>query len=188
MLEYEKKIMLTADEYQAIVKLLCKDLPIKTQTNYYFDTDNLDMNSNGITCRIREKDGRYKATIKSHCAERPDCSVEEDLSEKTDFYPSSFTGFGLRYQGELVTDRIVVQKDSDCELVIDRNTYLGYEDFELEIEYREESEYMAQELLKRIAEILIAVNLLNDSQAFIDRAKQSKSKSHRFFEGKAERR
>lgn len=188
MLEYEKKIMLTEDEYLAIVKLLCKDLPVKTQTNYYFDTDNLDMNSNGITCRIREKDGRYKATIKSHCAERPDCSVEEDLSEKTEFDPSSFTGFGLCYQGELVTDRIVVQKDSDCELVIDCNTYLGHKDFELEIEYREESEHMAQALLESVAEILIAVKLLNDGQAFIDRAKQSKSKSHRFFEGKAERR
>ena len=186
MLEYEKKIMLTAEEYLAIVKLLCKDLPVKTQTNYYFDTDNLDMNNKGITCRIREKDGRYKATIKSHCTEHPDCSVEEDLSEKTDFDASSFTGFGLRYQGQLVTDRIIIQKDADCELVVDCNTYLGHKDFELEIEYCENSEHIAQTLLGNIAEILVAAKALNDGRDFIERAGQGKSKAQRFFERKGE--
>ena len=37
MLEYEKKIMLTADEYLSILMLMCKYVPMQTQTNYYFD-------------------------------------------------------------------------------------------------------------------------------------------------------
>ena len=58
VLEYEKKIMLTADEYFSILLLVCRDVPVQTQTNYYFDNDDLSMNKKGITCRIRPKDGK----------------------------------------------------------------------------------------------------------------------------------
>ena len=56
MLEHEKKIMLTEDEYLSILMLMCKYAPMQTQTNYYFDNDDLLMNEKGITCRIRAKD------------------------------------------------------------------------------------------------------------------------------------
>ena len=188
MLEYEKKIMLTADEYLTTVKLMCQYVPAQTQTNYYFDTDDLSMNKNGITCRIRAKDGKYSATIKYHDTEHPDCSVEEDLVEKTEYDPNIFNALGLHYQGELVTDRIVLHRDSDCEMVIDRNTYLDYTDFELEVEYCKESEHRAQLLLEGIAEALVAEEVLTDMNAFLARTGQSKSKSQRFFQRKMQRR
>lgn len=181
MLEYEKKIMLTIDEYEAIVTM-CNCAHAKTQINYYFDNDDLSFNENGITCRIRVKDGKYKATVKNHNTEHSDCSIEVDLVEKAEFDPQIFNIFGLHHQGELMTDRIVMHKDSACEMVLDRNIYLGHKDFELEIEYNEESESRANEYLENIAESLVAMRLLNSVDDFLERIGKGKSKSQRFFE------
>ena len=182
MLEYEKKIMLTADEYLSILMLMCKYAPIETQTNYYFDNDDLSMNEKGITCRIRAKDGKYKATIKNHNAEQLECSIEVDLVEKTEFDPQIFNALGLYHQGDLVTDRVVIHKDSTCEMVLDRNVYLGHTDFELEVEYNKESERRAQTLIENIGECLVATEQLTGIDEFIARIGQGKSKSQRFFE------
>ena len=182
MLEYEKKIMLTADEYLSILMLMCKYVPMQTQTNYYFDNDNFSMNEKGITCRIRAKDGKYKATVKNHNADHPDCSIEVDLVEKTEFDPQIFNVFGLHHQGELVTDRVVMHKDSMCEMVLDRNVYLGHTDFELEVEYSKESERRAQTLIDNIGECLVATEQLTGIDEFLARVGQGKSKSQRFFE------
>lgn len=182
MVEYEKKIMLTADEYLLIVMLMCKCAPIETQTNYYFDNDDLSMNKKGITCRIRAKDGKYKATVKNHNTEHPDCSIEVDLSEKTAFDPQIFNVLGLHHQGELVTERIVMHRDYSCEMVLDQNFYLGHTDFELEVEYCKESEHRAQTLIKNIAEHLVTTEHLKDIDEFLSRVGQGGSKSQRFFE------
>ena len=187
MLEYEKKIMLTAEEYLTIVKLMRQCVLTQTQINYYFDTDDFAMNKNGITCRIRAKDGKYSTTIKYHDTDHPDCSVEEDLFEKTEYNPNIFNALGLRYQGELVTERIVLHRDSDCEMVIDRNTYFDYTDFEIEVEYCKDSEHRAQLLLEGIAEALVAEKVLTDMNVFLARTRQGKSKSQRFFQRKKQR-
>lgn len=186
VLEYEKKVMLTADEYHAIVMFMCKQHPINIQTNYYFDTDDLSMNRKGITCRIRAKDGKFLATIKSHGAEHPDCSIEEDLVEKTEFDSKIFDTIGLHHQGVLITERIVINKDSCCEIVLDRNTYLGFTDFELEVEYCEGGEARAQSLLESVAKVLVDAKILTGSNVFLKRVGQGKSKSQRFFESKIE--
>lgn len=184
MLEYEKKIMLTSDEYNAIVGTISEYVFAQKQTNYYFDTDELSMSKQKITCRIREKDGKFKTTIKKHDTEHPDCSTEEDLAEKMEFDPQIFNALGLHYQGELVTERIVMYKDSCAEMVIDRNTYLGYTDFELEIEYSKESEHIATTLLESIGKTLVEKELVTDLNAFMERVGQAQSKSQRFFEKK----
>lgn len=182
MLEYEKKIMLTKEEYFMIVELMCRHSPSVIQTNYYFDTDNFAMNAKGITYRIRAKDGKYQATIKRHNAEHPDCSIEVDLVEKTEFDPKIFNVFNVHYQGELVTDRIVLQKESSCQAVLDRNVYLGHTDFELEVEYCKESEERAQTLIEGIAECLVATERLAGIDEFLSRVGKGGSKSQRFFE------
>ena len=50
MLEFEKKLLLTSEEYHEIINKI-GDLGAEPvlQTNYYFDTENLEMNSKGIT-------------------------------------------------------------------------------------------------------------------------------------------
>lgn len=182
MLEYEKKAMITPDEYTTIRILMQKSAPVVTQTNYYFDTDSYLMNDKGVTYRIRAKDGVYKATIKRHNQDNPDVSYEEDLIEKTEFDPKIFNVFGLHCRGELVTERAVIYKDDFCKMVIDRNTYLGHRDFELEIEYSEGNEEKATALLQRAADLLVSVSLLTEPDELLTRVGQCKSKSQRFFD------
>ena len=91
MMEFEKKKLLTKEEYDRL--LCCVDKPIEAfwQKNTYFDTDDLKLNSLGITCRIREKDGVYKATIKEHQAESEDCSIENTVYVKNMSNKCQFT-------------------------------------------------------------------------------------------------
>jgi len=181
--EYEKKLMLTEAEYD-VTNNLFGNLSSKTQTNYYFDTGDFSMNKKGITCRIREKDGIFKATVKNHSSKHYDCSIEEDLVKKTEFDPRIFNEKGLSCQGKLVTHRTIIYKDALCEMVLDRNTYLGYTDYELEVEYCENSEKKALWLLEDIAEKLVNIKLLGDVDNLLDRIGKGKSKSQRFFERK----
>lgn len=106
MFEFEKKVLLTAKEYETIVSKFCENLQSKCQINYYFDTDDLDMNKKGITCRIRLKDGIYTTTVKKHNYEHQDCSFEETISKKTEFDAEYFKKLNLKLQSELFCIKI----------------------------------------------------------------------------------
>ena len=152
MTELEKKLLLTEDEYDYLMEHLGYESPliqkpITTQVNYYFDTDDFSMNRQNTTCRIRLKDGKYKATMKKH-ASGSDQSTETELEIYNGLESNAFTDMGLKLQGELVTKRCVVFKDKSCEAVLDKNEYLDHKDFELEIEYTEDHEKDAQAILK----------------------------------------
>ena len=183
MLEYEKKIMLTKEEYEALADR-SKGARLETQTNYYFDTDDFSMNGRGITCRIREKHGKYRTTVKIHSGERTCCSVEEHLCESMEYNSDIFDAMGLKLQGELVTARLYMSEDDSCEMVLDRNTYLGHTDFEIEVEYRKGHENKATECLTRVAEYLAASKLIDSVEEFLHRTGTGKSKSQRFFGSK----
>ena len=188
MLEYEKKVLLTRDEY-AVLADQCRGLSVLFQTNYYFDTDDLYMNRKGITCRVRTKNGRYKTTIKKHEKDSLNCSVEEDLYEGEKLNSNVFKALGMHLQGGLTTTRIILHKDAFCEVVLDRNTYLGCDDFEIEVEYSKNCEDRATAHLKGAAERLVAAMLIDSVENFMLRVGESKSKSERFFDRKrAERR
>jgi uncharacterized protein YjbK len=180
MLEYEKKVMLTKDEY-AVLADRCKGMCVEMQTNYYFDTDDLNMNRQGITCRIRAKNGTYRMTVKNHCRENPNCSIEEHLCESAKFDPRIFEALGLRLQGELITSRIIMYRDTFCEMVLDRNTYMGCTDYELEVEYSEGCETRALDCLKSVADCLIAAKITDSTEEYLHRIGKGKSKSERFF-------
>ena len=182
MLEYEKKIMLTEKEYFAIVELMCRREPCVIQTNYYFDTDDYRMNEKRITCRIREKDRIYKTILKNHGAKYTNCSMEVELGESMEFDPQIFNALGLFCHGKLITERMLVLKDSRCKMVLDRNTYLGHTDFELEIEYCKGEEHWTQRFLENVALSLISYGLLNNINEFFARLGNGGFKSQRFFE------
>lgn len=186
MLEFEKKVLLSPQEYDIILKI--KQLsPVQVQINYYFDTDDFSMDKRGITCRIRERNGKFKTTIKNHNLKYLDCGLEEDIIEKAEFDPAPFKSRGLKYQGQLLTERRILLKDDYCEVVLDRNDYLGYTDYELEIEYSEGCEIIAQIILEYTAKSLINAGILKDVEELLIRARNPKSKSQRFFERKMER-
>lgn len=181
MCERELKILLKEKEYDVLAKL-CEDIPSETLKNYYYDTDDFFMNRRGITCRIREKNGRFKTTVKNHYADSLNCSIEEDLCMGTELNSNVFEAFGLHLRGELVTSRIIAHKDDLCEVVIDRNMYLGHTDYEIEAEYSDRNEDIALKYLKIIALYLYEKNVISSVETFLARIGQSQSKSARFFE------
>lgn len=185
MLEFEKKVLLSPQEYDIILKI--KQLsPVQVQINYYFDTDDFSMDKRGITCRIRERNGKFKTTIKNHNLKYLDCGLEEDIIEKAEFDPAPFKARGLKYQGQLLTERRILLKDDYCEVALDRNDYLGYSDYELEIEYSEGCEIISQIILEHTAKLLIDAGILGNVDELLMRARNPKSKSQRFFERKIE--
>lgn len=184
MTEHEIKVMLTEDEYLALASTAGKFSTSTIQTNYYFDTEKMSMSNKGITCRIRHKNGTYKATMKFHNSKEIGCSEEKDICETSSFDPTVFNVLGLRYQGNLVTERTEIYKDGYCQAVIDRNTYLGKTDFELEIEYSEMFKGNAYVRLNSIAQLLCELECIPNKETLISRVLSAKSKSQRFFEEK----
>ena len=183
MLEYEHKVILTPEEYRCISEHLAGNAPSSVQTNYYYDTDDMKMNSQKTTCRIREKNGIYTAVIKKHLP-------AIGLSEETVIYTgklkdaSSFERMGLKSQGSLRTERTVLYSDDYIKAIIDMNIYLGCTDYELEVEYKPGCEEPAAVYMQHVYELCLH-NLWGQSTvAFFERARSAKSKSERFFERK----
>ncbi len=180
MLEYEKKISLTEEEYYKLLRLMDEKKTKIMQTNYYYDSDDLKMNTQGITCRIREKNGKYEATIKAHNQTNKECSIEKTKETLNEYDDTLFAGLHLKLQGSLITERVVLYSDSKCELVLDKNVYLGMTDYEMEVEYSPEYENETINLIYRYMLLLYPTKVC----IFILFHRVSKSKSERFFERK----
>lgn len=186
MTELEKKLLLSKDEYDYLMEhfgyenpLIQK--PIVTQINYYFDTDDFAMNQQGTTCRIRLKDGKYKAIMKKHFA-NTDQSTETEMDIYTGLDNNAFTDMGLKLQGELVTERCIILKNEIFEVALDKNEYLGYTDYELEIEYLPHYEENAQALLSSLHTMLIRKKRFLPYRRGDMQMPHEPNKSNRFFE------
>lgn len=154
MTEYEKKLLLSEEAYNALMEQFSSSRkPIVTQVNYYFDTDDFAMNRRNTTCRIRLRDGQYKATMKRHAA-GTDQSTEAEMEIYAGLDNNAFTDMGLKLWGALTTHRCVLLKNPHLEVVLDKNEYLGYTDYELEIEYLPEYEKEARAVLKEVEKAL----------------------------------
>ena len=176
MTELEKKLLLSKEEYELIINHSNRHnketLKSATkQINYYYDTDELSMNRQNTTCRVRLKDGKYKGTIKYHLPQS-EHSTETNVDVYDGIRKNAFTEMGLKLKGGLITERYIILKDSTCEVVLDKNTYLDHEDYELEIEYEPMFEHHAAQIFETIVNIC-RVN---------PKARQVRSKSERFFE------
>lgn len=185
MLEFEMKFMLSHEEY----KILCEAFNAHsyTQTNYYYDTQDLFYNRKGITCRIREKGNSFNATIKAHRLNTQYCS-EEKTREATDEYDTSlFGGMNLSLQGKMQTIRKDILMPNGVRVAIDKNAYLGIEDYELEMEYNPAFKNHCKEALYAIVVILSKQNIASSVEDFYNRTKHSLTKSERFFAQKGKR-
>lgn len=181
MIECEKKIMLTDKEYNIILALFADTQKTHFQRNYYYDTDDLKFNKQGITCRIREKDGEYVATVKQHNWGSEYCSIERIRTVSKEFNGNIFSDMNVKLQGCLETLRTVIYVDDDIEIVLDKSDYLGTEDYELEIEYKKNKEDYAEFKLRYLAYRLRDIDKNFDVVRFCH-YKPTKSKSERFFE------
>ncbi len=181
MNEYEKKIILTEEEYLDILSLLGDTNPTDTQANYYYDTLDLLMDKQDITCRIRCKNGICEATMKTHDPIEKDKSEEKNCGHVDSLINNQFTEMGLELLGQLVTHRIVLFENNIIKAVIDKNEYASTIDYELEIEYKEGFEKSAEIAIKCLSFLLFSEKKSHSALNLIDRINKKPFKSKRFF-------
>ena len=186
MLEFEKKVMLTEREYCFLRDNRYQSGTDTLQVNHYYDTDDFELSKKGITCRIREKDGIYTATVKAHQYKGADCSVENSRHVVDQYDDFLFKGMNAAYQGCLETVRCTFVTENGISVMLDENHYLGIVDYELEIEYKADAEDSALNELDAIESDLVHSGLLTDVNVFRLRIGQGKNKSARFFNRKVE--
>ena len=184
MIEHEKKLLLSKEEYEVLLKHFGAICPTATQVNHYYDTNDWSMNKEGVTCRVRYRNGQFKATMKVHSKHPYGSSMEMDMSTGEGLHKNDFTNMGLSYQGALITRRTLLLKNDHCEMMVDMNQYLGHTDYELEIEYKKDHEYGAIALLLEVDNILREKCKSDTLEPVDERIKNPKTKSQRFFERK----
>lgn len=178
MIENEFKVMLNKNQYENLVKSYKWDEEI-SQTNHYFDTDNLELSARHITCRVREISGEFFLQLKLP-TEVNFSRVE--LEKKLDFLPEKINGEELekvsdnvefpdvKKLGALSTKRLVKRFDG-AEIDLDESRYFGKTDYEIEIEFADEN--TARELLENVR------NLIGESSS---ESEVCTGKIHRFLE------
>lgn len=180
--EYEKKVLLNKEEYYFLLnRFKAKVLP-DIQINYYYDTDNLAFAKSDITCRIREKNGEYIATVKSH---KSKFNIENSKKVNRQWDTSFFDFCTLKYWGNLVTLRYKIKVCKEVEICLDQNIYLDDVDYELEVEYAEGNETVAETQLSCIVDALENADIINSRSEFARRINKGDSKSKRFFKKRA---
>jgi len=184
MIEFEKKALLTAEEYAFIKKHCYPACEAMTQTNYYYDTDDFELNRQGITCRIREKCGGFVATIKDHQSDG--CSIETSKNATGRYDTSFFEGMGIDFQGSLTTVRATFVTCDGIFVMLDENRYLDTTDYEIEYEYQAGQYEIVFYEIKELAEMLKHHNLIESTEDFITRFENGLSKSCRFYQRKVE--
>lgn len=181
MTELEKKLLISKEDYHTLLDHFNGGISSSERINYYFDTDDLAMNKNNITCRVRLKNGKYKATMKFHFADS-DKSIEKQMPIYNGLEKNAFTEIGLKPKGSLATIRTILEKTEGYELVIDENKYLGHTDYELEIEYIPKHEKNALIALKNMQSLLKQKNRIFEDEKNTSNTPCTQSKSYRFFE------
>lgn len=153
--EFECRLLIPKDRYDVLFKFFESHFgPIKeiVQTNYYFDTKDLDISKNGDVLRIRVVKGKSRSVItyKQKGVESDmeytqiltsNCDIESLV--KNGVFPigdaikalqeKGIDTSRLYYCGEITTTRYEYN-DNDCLIVLDKNEYCNNVDFNLEVE------------------------------------------------------
>lgn len=148
-IEIEAKALVSQADYKKLAKRFSA-YPRYTQTNYYIDSQDRALAKDDIALRIRQIGERYELTLKTPLSEgllEKNCVIgESDFIAFRDqgVFPKGDTsrfltmlGFelsDLRILTSLTTDRIDVEYEGGL-LSLDRNTYSGETDYEIEFEY-----------------------------------------------------
>lgn len=139
------------------------------QENYYYDNDNFELRKSGITMRIRHKDGCLRLQVKKHFKTDKKYSVCEEDERTIDMVYGSIAVDGKRYdlKGVLHTIRTRYLIDEGIRVEFDKSSYLGHEDYEIEIEFFKEKINEVKDLIEFLG---LPLN------------KKGKGKATRFFE------
>ena len=159
MLETELKCIIDKDTFDKIT-ISYKWDKIITQTNHYYLGENNALKNHGITMRIREIDSVCKLQIKTHknggsplqiCEE-----TEFDVNGVVPFFTAEetkkYTGIASnsRLIGSATTKRHSLMWNDHTEICLDHTTYLGTEDYEIEVEFMGECPQILLDELKEL--------------------------------------
>ena len=185
-LEQELKLALTEREYNILASKT--DVQPQLQVNYYFSSLYLGRD---VMVRVREKDGRYTLCYKRRLqntdgvmvSDEHECELTETFAKtllRRGIYPKEINDMlgtdlyeALVCVGELVTHRTKFQL-AEWTLELDKNSYLGVTDYELECE------------CDQIQDLMKLKNFLSYNYGVVIR--YALPKSQRFFEAKAKAR
>ena len=163
-IEIEAKVLLNQEDYRKIVKLFPNAARYQ-QVNYYIDSDDRALAKAGIALRIREKNGQFELTLKTPLSQgllekNVPISMNEfcALRDENEFPKNDLKRFltmldfnvaDLKILTSLTTERIDVEYRGGL-LSMDRNTYSGKVDYEIEFEFNnmEDAEKILGELLE----------------------------------------
>lgn len=157
--EYEYKLLLTEAEYNTVCRWAEENyyavMHRFVQLNYYYDTPSFSFRGRGITIRVRQHGAGLKGTVKTH-------GVDGDLrhSREQEFAVRTLPGSIVQgtetalLQGVLITERTEIPLRKHFTLMLDRSSYLGRVDYELELEFprgsRKQAAQFIEELLRAI--------------------------------------
>ena len=175
--EYEARLMITEEQYFFMVTYYMNIYPNKhflQNTNYYFDTDNLDLRSQHMTLRLRTiNDVTCELTLKIK-GENGDTEIndspngkEAELLINNNIFPYGevrnrlmllpYTLDKYHNVATLYNRRLEIPFD-DYLLVIDKNTYGDVIDYNLEIESRIGINHAKEVLKEYIAKFNLTVS------------------------------
>ncbi|MGN1295729.1 MAG: CYTH domain-containing protein [Bacilli bacterium] len=164
-IEIEAKVLLNQEEYEKIIDVLSLEKYRKVkQINYYIDTKDRFLKKNGIALRVREKDD-FELTLKTPLSEglleKSESITWRDfelLQDKNIFPEGNIKNFlsilGVKINELTIltclqTERIDFQYKGG-KISLDKNTYSGVIDYELEIEHTsmDKAQALTEEVLK----------------------------------------
>lgn len=154
--EIEFKNLITSDQFKQIRDSLFIDITPFYQTNFYIDTEDLQIRKNILMLRIRELEDRFVLTLKvpneAHVITEYHQILDESVLEKTNIDESDLGADiinvlkernidtnALKIQGQLETIRYERTYKNGL-LVLDESQYFGETDYELEFEAKNVSD------------------------------------------------
>lgn len=164
MLETELKSLLSKKQYEALLTMFDYSREVTQTNSYYISPDNA-LKAHGITFRIRTIDDVHTVQIKKHINKQGGLQVSEEAEFKINDIPYEFTdeevylytGYKTTASliGDLTTLRMSCMYCDGVEICLDKSTYLGKTDYEIEIEY---TSNVPDELIDKLSEIGITFN------------------------------
>lgn len=157
--EIEFKQLLTEKQYNVIHKTYFNEIEPFKQTNFYIDTPDFDLKDHKSALRIRVKNEYLEMTLKipaevglteynfeTHVVPElnkpiPEQSLPSEIADQLTKMDIDLTK--LIILGSLKTERLEKEINGNL-LVLDKSTYLDFEDFELEYEVEDYDEGLIQ--------------------------------------------
>jgi len=148
MIEKELKALVSEKVYLKLLEAFEWDKHV-IQMNYYFADEKHELVKNDISVRVRHLDDRFLLQIKKPVLSDGALKIKEEFEEVIESVPEliflkkiqDVTGLEVGdafMAGILETERRSVNLDNSVCLFLDRNSYLGCVDYEVEVEFENE--------------------------------------------------